>query len=67
MAANKRTEYQAKYDTVNSKRYTLKFNLKTDADLISKLESVNPIQAYIKNAIRHYMQYEQAEQQTGKE
>ena len=42
----------AKYDKANTRTFTLKFNRKTDADIIEKLESVENIQSYIKALIR---------------
>lgn len=52
---NKKYEAQAKYDAKYSKMYGLKFNKKTDADIIEKLEEVRQItgiQPYIKKLIR---------------
>ena len=43
---------QRKYDSANCKFYHLKFNLKTDRDVISKLESVPSKQDYIRQLIR---------------
>lgn len=43
---------QRKYDKVNCKFYHLKFNLKTDADVIKKLDSVPSRQNYIRQLIR---------------
>lgn len=42
----------AKYDQANTKQIKLKLNLKTDEDILSKLESVDNIQGYIKDLIR---------------
>ena len=42
----------AKYDAVNTKRYSIKLNKNTDADILTKLESVDGFQAYIKKLIR---------------
>lgn len=52
---NKKYAAQEKYDATHAKRYGLKLNIKTDADIIKKLDEVKNtigIQAYIKNAIR---------------
>ena len=49
---NKQSEAQAKYDAKATKRYGLKLNIKNDADIIRKLESVESIQGYIKKLIR---------------
>ena len=48
----KQSEYQAKYDAVNTKRYAIKLNVKNDGDIIAKLNSVDNVQGYIKEAIR---------------
>lgn len=40
------------YDRENTRRINLKLNLKTDADIIQKLESVENIQGYLKQLIR---------------
>jgi len=42
----------AKYDAANSLTVGFKFNRKTDADIIDKLESVEKRQSYIKQLIR---------------
>lgn len=43
---------QRKYDAANCKFYNLKFNRKTDADVIEKLELVPSKQDYIRQLIR---------------
>lgn len=43
---------QRKYDDKNCKRINLKLNLKTDEDILKKLEEVENIQGYIKQLIR---------------
>ena len=40
------------YDKENTRQVRCKFNRRTDADIIEKLESVGNIQAYIKELIR---------------
>ena len=50
---NRASERQARYDAKSCRRYGLKLNLKTDADIIAKLESVESIQGYIKELIRN--------------
>ena len=50
--AKTRSEIQAKYDKANTKVYTIKLNIKTDADIIKKLESLESKQGYIKQLIR---------------
>jgi len=47
---------QAKYDAANTKHYGLKFNKKTDADLITWLDSIENRQNYIKELIRADME-----------
>lgn len=46
------TMASAKYDANNTKRISLKFNLKTDADILKKLYDVPNTQGYIKELIR---------------
>ena len=41
-----------KYDAKNTKQYHLKLNLKTDADIIQRLEEQESVQGYIKDLIR---------------
>lgn len=41
-----------KYDRANTKQIKFKFNLKTDADILKKLEEVENKQGYIKELIR---------------
>ena len=42
----------AKYDAANTKKILLKFNLKTDADILAHLETVGNKQGFIKELIR---------------
>ena len=48
----KQSEYQAKYDAANTKRYGLKLSTKYDTDIIEKLQSVESMQGYIKQLIK---------------
>lgn len=41
-----------KYDSVNTKQYHLKLNIKTDADIIDRLGQEENVQGYIKELIR---------------
>lgn len=41
-----------KYDSANTRQIHLKLNLKTDADILERLDEVNSIQGYIKDLIR---------------
>lgn len=43
---------QSRYDAKNTTQVNLKLNLKTDADIIEKLRSVENRQGYIKDLIR---------------
>lgn len=47
-----RTINQRKYDSVNCKFYSFKFNLRTDAAIIRKLDSVPSRQDYVRQLIR---------------
>lgn len=44
-----------RYDAANVRHYTLKFNKKTDADLIEYLDNAPNIQGAIKAALRAQM------------
>ena len=46
-------ESQKKYDKKNTKQFMMKLNLKYDADIIDKLQSVKNRQGYIKDLIRN--------------
>lgn len=52
----KRSISHARYDKDNTRFFGLKFNLKTDADIIARIEeqaaALGGIQAYIKQVIR---------------
>ena len=50
--SNPQTKASVKYDAKNTKRISLKFNLKTDADILKKLQDVPNTQGYIKELIR---------------
>ena len=43
---------QERYDAKNTVRISLKLNIKTDADILEKLELVENKQGYIKQLIR---------------
>lgn len=53
----KRTGYAAnkKYNAANLKRINLALNIKTDADILKKLDEVPNKQAFIKECIRKNM------------
>ncbi|MBO4793604.1 MAG: hypothetical protein J5556_03440 [Deltaproteobacteria bacterium] len=46
------TRAVAKYDALNTKQYHLKLNLRTDRDIIARLEQKPSVQGYIKALIR---------------
>ncbi len=50
--SEKRKASHAKWDAANTRQIKLKLNLKTDADILSKLDSVENTQGYIKSLIR---------------
>ena len=41
-----------RYDAVSTKQIHLKLNIKTDADILEKLDSIKNVQGYIKDLIR---------------
>ena len=43
---------QDKYDAKNTKQFKMKLNIKTDADILAKLDLVDNKQGYIKELIR---------------
>lgn len=45
----------AKYDAVNTRQIKMKLNIKTDADILARLDSVANKQGYIKALIRKDM------------
>ena len=53
-----RIDCRAKYDAPHTRRYGLKLNLKTDADIIKQLDKVESMQGYIKQAIREKIERE---------
>jgi len=44
----------AEWQKENVKQYTIRFNKKTDADILAKLERTKNVQGYIKEAIRAF-------------
>lgn len=52
MAKQSQIKANARYDAANTRRMSLKFNLKTDADILKRLNEVKSKQGYIKNLIR---------------
>ena len=51
-SSDARLKAVAKYDKANTKSMMLKFNLKTDADILEHLETVGNKQGFIKQLIR---------------
>lgn len=58
MASEAQIFASMKYDAKNTKRISLKLNKKTDKDILTKLESVDNMQGYIKGLIRRDMHKE---------
>lgn len=52
MASDAQIKANAKYDAKATKQFMMKLNLKNDADIIKKLESVENRQGYLKDLIR---------------
>lgn len=52
MATDAQRRASQKYDAENTVMFAFKFNRKTDADLIQKLQEVPNRQAYLKSLIR---------------
>ena len=49
---NKQTIAQMKYDPKATKQIRMKLNIKSDADILAKLDEVDNKQGYIKELIR---------------
>lgn len=47
-----------KYDDASTRQIKIKLNLRTDADILQKLEEVDNIQGYVKALIRKDMNQE---------
>lgn len=52
MATEAQIKAQAKYDAANTRQVHLKLNIRTDEDVLEKLDSVPSKQGYIKALIR---------------
>ena len=52
MTSKSQKEAVRRYDKENTRQIILKLNLKTDADILDKLDAVENKQGYIKNLIR---------------
>lgn len=51
-----RAEQKARYDAAHTRQIRLKLNLKTDKDILDKLDEVGNKQGYIKELIRKDME-----------
>lgn len=58
-SSDARIRANMKYDRANKKTYAFKLNIKYDADLIEKMESVPSKAAYIKQLIRDDIEKEE--------
>ena len=52
MATEAQIKAQAKYDARNTRQVHIKLNLRTDKDVLEKLDEVQSKQGYIKRLIR---------------
>lgn len=57
----KETERTMERDRRLTRRYTVKFNVNTDADILADLEGQPSVQGYIKNALRAYIGAQRAQ------
>ncbi len=51
-ARQARNASKARYDAANARHICLKFNRKTDADILSRIDTEESVQRYIKHLIR---------------
>ena len=56
--SEKKKASNAKWDAANTRQYKLKLNLRTDADILAKLDATDNVQGYIKQLIREDMKRE---------
>lgn len=49
---------RAKYDAAHTTRFSIKLNLKTDADILAAIESAESKQGFVKQAIREKIERE---------
>ena len=52
MAKKADSEAKARWDAANTRQIKMKLNLRTDADILRRLDEVRSIQGYIKPLIR---------------
>lgn len=55
MASKAQRAAVARYDAANTKRYTVKINKNTEADILAHLEEIDNVAGYIKALIREDM------------
>lgn len=55
MSSKAQREAVARYDATNTKRYTVKVNRNTEADILAHLENTENVAGYIKALIREDM------------
>lgn len=51
-ARRAQNEAKARYDAANAKHISMKFNVKTDADILTRIQKEDSVQRYIKRLIR---------------
>ena len=56
--SKERKAYKAAWDGENTKQIKIKLNLRTDADILDKLDRTENVQGYIKRLIREDMKGE---------
>ena len=65
--ANQRSIIQMRYDSKNTRHYSIKMNLKTDADIVEMLAKQSSVQTYIKQLIRADIAAQTSEAPPGEE
>lgn len=58
MVSDKKKASNARFDAENTRQVKLKLNLRTDADILDKLDRTENVQGYIKALIREDMKRE---------
>lgn len=51
-ARRAQNQAKARYDALNAKHISMKFNIKTDADILARIQQEDSVQRYIKRLIR---------------
>lgn len=52
MTSEAKKKSKARFDKLNTRHVSLKFNVRTDADILQKIDEVGSTQTYIKKLIR---------------